>query len=213
LKIKFIDLVKIYRGEKFFTTHICGLKRKLPIRQVDKDMWIASNHPLVLGRDVEFTKRIGKKLSKIIKNFNPDYLITAESKSLPLTYKISELLNLPEMIVARKNVKSYMENSYIKISIKSITTAEPQKLVLESDQVEKIRKKRIAIVDDVVSTGGTLTGLEKLVESAGGIITCKAAVWLEGPWYKKRDLIHLGILPVFVSKNKFEEMKKLFGGE
>jgi len=211
VKAEFKDLVKIYRYEKSFTTDVCGLKRELPIRRVDKDMWIASNHRLVLGRDVEFTKRVGEELSGSIKDFNPDYLITAEFKSLPLVYKISEQLCIQEMIVARKDVKSYMENSYIETLVKSITTAEPQRLVLESDQAEKISGRKVAIVDDVVSTGGTLLGLEKLVEKARGIITCKAAVWLEGPWYIGEDLIYLGVLPVFVSEMKFEELKKLYG--
>jgi adenine phosphoribosyltransferase len=209
VKAKFKDLVKIYMGEKSFTIDICGLKRELPICRVDKNVWIVSNHSLVLGRDVEFTKRVGKKLSDSIKEFNPDYLITAESKSLPLAFKISEQLHLQEMIVARKNVKSYMENSYIETSVKSITTAEPQRLILESDQAEKIRGRRVAIVDDVVSTGGTLKGLESLVEKACGIKACKAAVWLEGPWYRGKDLIYLGVLPVFVSKMKFEKLKKI----
>jgi adenine phosphoribosyltransferase len=118
MKAKFEDLVKVYRNEKYFTTNVCGIKRELPIRQVDKEIWIASNHLLVLGRDVEFTKKIGEELSKILKDYSPDYLITAESKSLPLAYKISELLGLSEMIVARKNTKSYMGESYKEFVIK-----------------------------------------------------------------------------------------------
>jgi len=212
MKAKFEDLVKVYRDEKYFTTNVCGIKRELPIRQVDKEIWIASNHLLVLGRDVEFTKKIGEELSKILKDYSPDYLITAESKSLPLAYKISELLELSEMIVARKNTKSYMGESYKEVVIKSITTAQPQKLVLESEEIEKMKNKRVAIFDDVVSTAGTLNGLEQLAKTAGAKIVCKAAVWLEGPWYRDEDLVYLSILPVFVTQKKFEELRTMFMG-
>ena len=213
MKAKFEDLVKVYRDEKYFATNVCGLRRELPIRKVDKEMWIASNHLLVLGRDVEFTKKVGEELSKTIKIYSPDYLITAESKSLPLAYKISEILQLPEMIVARKSAKSYMGNFYNEVVIKSITTAQPQKLMLESEETEKMKNKRVVIFDDVVSTGGTLSGLEKLVETAGAKIVCKAAIWLEGPWYRKEDLVYLSVLPVFVTQRKFEELKIIFGDD
>lgn len=206
MKVEFKDLVKIYGDEISYTTDICGLKRELPIRQVDEGVWIASNHSLVLGRDIPFTERASEELSNRIKDFYPDYLITAESKSLPLVYKISKKRGLQEMIVARKGIKAYMGSSYLMVQAKSITTAEPQKLVLEHDQAKKMKGKKVAIVDDVVSTGGTLVGLEELVEKAGGTVVCKAAVWLEGPWYANRDIIFLSILPVFVNEKKYTEL-------
>ena len=45
---------------------------------------------------------------------------------------------------------------------------------------EKLRGKRVMIVDDVISTGGSLEALAKLVEKAGGIPAGKAAVLAEG---------------------------------
>jgi adenine phosphoribosyltransferase len=213
MRVKFENLVKIYNGEKFYQTCVCGLKRDLPIRRVDEDLWIASNHQLVLGRDVEFTKKVAEELSKIIRKYNPDCLFTAEAKSLPLVYKISELLDFPSMLVARKGVKSYMEDSYIDVTVKSITTARPQKLILEYDEAKKMKDKKIAIVDDAVSTGGTLSGLEELVREADGIVSCKVSIWKEGPWYRNDDLIYLSILPVFVTEKRFKEMERLFGDD
>lgn len=203
MKVEFEDLVKVYRGESSFTIEVCGLKRELAICQVDNATWIVSNHPLVLGRDVEFTEGVGEKLSDRIRGFSPDYLITAESKSLPLVYEISKRLGLREVIVARKGKKAYMGKSYLEVQIKSITTAEPQKLVLELDQAKKIMGRKVAIVDDVVSTGGTLAGLEELVKKAGGTVVCKAAVWLEGPWCADKDIIFLSTLPIFVTEEKY----------
>jgi adenine phosphoribosyltransferase len=78
----------------------------------------------------------------------------------------------------------------------SITTKAKQVLILVKEDVDRVRGKRVCIIDDVVSTGGTITALERLIERAEGIIACKAAIWIEGPWYEG-DLIYLDELPVF----------------
>jgi adenine phosphoribosyltransferase len=195
-------LVKLYNGQTFYTTKICGLTRKLPLRKVSEDIWIASNHQLVLGCDVEFTKVAGKELAKRIKKHRPDFLLTAESKSLPLVYETAKNLNHKRIVVARKSPKAYMD-FYVEEEVKSITTKEPQKLILDKESIELIKNKSVCIIDDVVSTGWTLNALEKLAIKAGAKIKCRAAVWLEGPWYKG-DLIYLSILPIFVTKEKFD---------
>ena len=53
------------------------------------------------------------------------------------------------------------------------------------------------IVDDVISTGGSLEALAKLVEKAGGIPVGKAAVLAEGDAAKRDDILFLEELPLF----------------
>ncbi|MGB9728182.1 MAG: phosphoribosyltransferase family protein [Nitrososphaeria archaeon] len=89
---------------------------------------------------------------------------------------------------------------YIIESVKSITTKEKQSLILTEDDVESVRGKRVCVIDDVVSTGGTIEALVKLVEKAGGNIVCKAAVWREGPWYNVEEIVFLDSLPIFVDR-------------
>lgn len=62
---------------------------------------------------------------------------------------------------------------------------------------EKLRGKRVMIVDDVISTGGSLEALAKLVEKAGGIPAGKAAVLAEGDAAKRDDILFLEELPLF----------------
>jgi GPH family glycoside/pentoside/hexuronide:cation symporter len=56
------------------------------------------------------------------------------------------------------------------VTVNSITTAKEQHLYLDGADAEMMKGKRILIVDDVISTGESLTALEALVEKAGGII-------------------------------------------
>ncbi len=128
-----------------------------------------------------------------------ELIITAEAKSIPLAYAVATLLGHEKFIVVRKSVKGYMKE-FLEEEVKSITTREKQKLILSEEDSRSVEKRRVCILDDVVSTGKTLVALERLIAKANGIVVCKCAIWREGPWYKVEDLIYLDTLPVFVKR-------------
>ncbi len=176
---------------KTYTLHVAGLTRELPIIKLSYDLSIASF--VILG-DTEIVKKtapmIAKKLPEV------DFVVTAEAKGIPLAYEISKILNLNEYIVARKSIKAYMEEP-IEVEVNSITTTNSQKLYLNNQDAKKIKGKRVALVDDVISTGQSLKALERLVEKAGGKVLAKAAILAEGDAKDRKDIIFLEALPTF----------------
>ena len=176
---------------KTYTLNVAGLARELPIIKLSYDLSIASF--VILG-DTEIVRKtapiIAKKLPEV------DFIVTAEAKGIPLAYEISRVLNLNEYVVARKSVKAYMEEP-IEVEVNSITTTNSQKLYLNNQDAKKIKGKRIALVDDVISTGQSLKALERLVEKAGGKVLAKAAILAEGDAKDRKDIIFLEALPTF----------------
>ena len=176
---------------KTYTLHVAGLTRELPIIKLSYDLSIASF--VILG-DTEIVRKtapiIAKKLPEV------DLIVTAEAKGIPLAYEISKVLNLNEYVVARKSVKAYMEES-IEVEVNSITTTNSQKLYLNNQDAKKIKGKRVALVDDVISTGQSLKALERLVEKAGGKVLAKAAILAEGDAKDRKDIVFLEALPTF----------------
>ena len=92
--------------------------------------------------------------------------------------------------------KVYLVDPIIQ-KVQSITTLEDQNLVLDRIDVENIVGKKVCIVDDVVSTGGSLNALQILLEKINCEVICKAAVLLEEAGYDKDDLLYLERLPIF----------------
>ena len=176
---------------KTYTLHVAGLTRELPIIKLSYDLSIASF--VILG-DTEIVKKTAPMIAK--KLLEVDLIVTAEAKGIPLAYEISKVLNLNEYVVARKSVKAYMEES-IEVEVNSITTTNSQKLYLNNRDAKKIKGKRIALVDDVISTGQSLKALERLVEKAGGKVLAKAAILAEGDAKDRKDIIFLEALPTF----------------
>ena len=176
---------------KTYTLHVAGLTRELPIIKLSYDLSIASF--VILG-DTEIVRKtapiIAKKLPEV------DFIVTAEAKGIPLAYEISRILNLNEYVVARKSIKAYMEEP-IEVEINSITTTNSQKLYLNNQDAKKIKEKKVALVDDVISTGQSLKALERLVEKAGGKVVAKAAILAEGDAKNRKDIIFLEALPTF----------------
>ncbi len=120
-------------------------------------------------------------------------LVTPEVKAVPLAHAISVRTGLP-YVVARKTEKPYMVGS-AKKTVVSITTGKPQDLVIDGSDLPRLRGKRVAIVDDVVSTGGTLNGLIELLTDVGADVVATLVVFTEGA--SRQDVISLGHLPLF----------------
>ena len=176
----------------YHTVNINGFEAQLPILKLPSGIGIAFFN---LHGDNELTEHCGKELAKLLGDC--DVLITAESKGLQLTHCVARELGQRYYAVARKSKKLYMQDG-IEVTIgSSITTGKEQKMYLSKHDVDLIKGKKVGIVDDVVSTGASLQGLESLVEKAGGIIHKKAFVLAEADAADRKDVIYLATIPLF----------------
>ena len=123
-------------------------------------------------------------------------MITAESKGIPLVHEMARLDGNRRYLLARKAPKLYMRDP-LRVTVRSITTAAEQSLYLDGADVERVRGKRVLLVDDVISTGESLNALEALITEAGGQICGRMAILAEGDAQKRSDLIYLEKLPLF----------------
>ena len=176
-----------------YKMEIAGLERELQLFPVSDDLSIAA---FILFGDVEITQAAAKELLKVAPEF--DILFTAEAKSIPLIYEMAKQSGMNEYVVARKAPKVYMEN-LITTEVDSITTANLQTMCIGQREVDMVSGKRVLIVDDVISTGSSLSSMEYLIKEAGGTVVGKAAVLAEGDAMERQDVIALEKLPLFNS--------------
>ena len=179
--------------EGSYTLEICGLARELKKIQVAPDLVIAS---FVMLGDTKLIERCADALYEKIKNtVKADMLVCPEAKGIPLTHALAVRLDV-DYVVARKSVKSYMDRPIV-AEVKSITTKEPQIIVIDGPDAARLNGKNVCIVDDVVSTGGSINSLENVLHKTGCKVVSKVAVLLEEGGYSGDDLIYLKRLPVF----------------
>lgn len=170
---------------------VAGLERDLPICKVSDTLYIAG---FVIFGDPELTVACARELLKLAPAY--DYIITAEAKGIPLVHEMARQAGNEKYFLARKGPKLYMTGVF-ESAVRSITTAKEQHLYLDTADAALMKGKRILIVDDVISTGESLTALEALVEKAGGVICGKMAILAEGDAQSRPDLVYLEKLPLF----------------
>lgn len=170
---------------------VAGLERDLPLCPISDKLYIGA---FVLFGDVELTERCAEELYKRAPEH--DLLITAESKGIPLIHAMCRISGKNRYVLARKSVKLYMKD-VVECTTQSITTASAQTLYIDGDDAAFMKGKRVLIVDDVISTGGSLASLENLVNQAGGEIVGKMTILAEGDATKRDDIIYLEKLPLF----------------
>jgi adenine phosphoribosyltransferase len=177
---------------EFFTVKIAGLTRELPLFEVKPGLKIAILN--ILG-DTELVQACAKALKRKLAKVEYDAFVTAEAKSIPLAYALSVATGKP-YIVLRKSYKAYMGDA-LKAETLSITTGEPQTLILDEKDRGLISGKKAVIVDDVISTGSTLAGMRMILSKAGAEIAAETAIFTEGERSQWMNIIALGHLPLF----------------
>ena len=171
---------------------IAGVKRDLRLFEIKPGLKIAILN--ILG-DTELVQACARELSQKLQEVEYDILVTAEAKSIPLAYALSVETKKP-YVVLRKTYKPYMGDALTAETL-SITTGQPQVLILDEKDRELIKNKKVVIVDDVISTGSTLQGMHMILERARANIVAETAILTEGDRAQWMHIISLGHLPLF----------------
>ena len=175
---------------EYYKMKIAGLERNLEKFPVSDNLDIAA---FIIFGDVELTVAACGELLKKVPDF--DVIITPEAKSIPIAYEMARQSGKP-YIVARKGLKVYMRNP-LEVSVNSITTQKEQHLILGESEVNLLKGKKVLIVDDVISTGESLSAVRELVKEAGGFEAAACAFLAEGDAAERDDIIFLEKLPLF----------------
>ena len=177
---------------EYYDIEIAGIKRQLRLFEIKPGLRIAILN--ILG-DTELVQACARELGKKLNGTKFDVLVTAEAKSIPLAYALAVEMNKP-YIVLRKTYKPYMGDA-LKAETLSITTGQPQILVLDEKDREFMKGKKVLLVDDVISTGSTLQGMKMVIGKAGAEVVGVAAILTVGDRSQWMDIVSLGHLPLF----------------
>ena len=170
---------------------VAGIERDLVLCPIGENLNIGA---FILFGDVELTEKCAEALYERAPEH--DVMITAESKGIPLIHAMCRISGKNRYVLARKSVKLYMKD-VVACETQSITTSAKQTLYIDGADAEYMKGKKVLIVDDVISTGGSLLSLENLVKLAGGEIVGKMTILAEGDATGRDDIIYLEKLPLF----------------
>ena len=157
-----------------FNVKVGSISRDLPAVQVGN----VNRVPLVefIG-DSEFTNETAQAMLPLIPE-GTQILLTVVTNALPLTHEISDRSGIP-YVCARKKRRTYLTDPMIQ-EVPSMTLGVSETLWLDGLHAQRLKGRKVTIVQDVVASGGTGKALARFVERAGGTVIGYLAAFKQG---------------------------------
>jgi adenine phosphoribosyltransferase len=151
---------------------------------------------------VTFMERAGKELAEVLLPYEVDVIATVATMGIPLAVEVTRYLGLDRYVVLHKTPKIHLADA-ISEPVRSITTDAEQRLLFDRARIDDVRGKRVAIVDDVISTGASTGATLRLLRGVGanvvaiGTLVTEAGLWRAALGDDARMVRALGSIPVF----------------
>jgi purine operon repressor len=116
--------------------------------------------------------RMGEILAGWFRETRPDFVVTVETKGIPVALMVARCLNVP-MITARRDVR-ISEGSVVSINYVTGSTHKIQSMSLPKRAVGE--GQRALIIDDFMKRGGTLRGVVDLMREFSVTVAGMAVV-------------------------------------
>jgi len=173
---------------------------ELPIVSLSDDLALALLITVDMG--IAFMTRAGEELAEILTPYDVDIVATVATMGIPVAVEVTRHLGLDQYAVLHKTPKIHLADS-ISEPVRSITTDVPQRLLFDRSRVKDVAGRRVAIVDDVISTGASTGASLRLLRGVGaevvaiGTLVTEAGLWRASLGEDASMVRALGSIPVF----------------
>ena len=157
---------------------------------------------ITVDMGVGFMRTAGEELADVLRPFDVEIVATVATMGIPVAIEVSRALGLDQYVILHKTPKIHLADA-VSEPVRSITTNADQRLLFDRARIPDVAGKRVAIVDDVVSTGASTGAALRLLRSVGanvvaiGTLVTEAAVWKESLGDDAHMVRALGALPIF----------------
>jgi adenine/guanine phosphoribosyltransferase-like PRPP-binding protein len=173
---------------------------ELPLVPLSDDLTIA----LLISVDhgVAFSEVAGRELAELMRPFAPEIIVSVATMGIPLAIEASRALGLDDYVILHKTPKIHLGETWAE-PVLSITTEKPQRIRMDPARVDAVRGRRVAVVDDIISTGASLLAALRLVRRIGaepvvvGTMMTEASGWRAVLGADADNVRSLGSMPLF----------------
>ncbi|HTT59673.1 MAG TPA: phosphoribosyltransferase family protein [Acidimicrobiales bacterium] len=183
-----------------YVVDIGSQQLELPIVSLNDTLALALLITVDIG--VTFLERAGKELADVLEPYEVDIVATVATMGIPLAVEVTRHLGLDRYVVLHKTPKIHLADA-VSEPVRSITTDAEQRLLFDRARIGDVRGKRVAIVDDVISTGASTGATLRLLRGVGadvvviGTLVTEAGLWRDALGEDAQMVRALGSIPVF----------------
>lgn len=187
-------------GERTYPVEIGTQRVELPVVSLSDQLALALLITVDMG--VEFMSQAGEELAEILRPYEVDIVATVATMGIPLAVEVTRHLGLDQYVILHKTPKIHLADAVTE-TVRSITTDIDQRLLFDRARIKDVAGKRVAIVDDVISTGASTGAALRLLRRVGaeivsiGTLVTEASLWRESLGQDAPMVRALGSIPVF----------------
>jgi adenine phosphoribosyltransferase len=172
----------------------------LPLVPISDDLAIALL--ITVDHGVRFAEQAGSELAELLAPYDADVVVSVATMGIPLAIEVTRALGLDDYLILQKTPKIHLQDA-LSEPVTSITTGPPQRLLFDRARVSVVAGRRVAVVDDVISTGASVCAALNILRRVGatpvviGALLTEASTW-RAALGEDAVLVHaLGGIPVF----------------
>ena len=187
-------------GARTYSVEIGTQRVELPIVSLSEQLALALLITVDMG--VEFMSRAGEELAEVLRPHDVDIVATVATMGIPVAVEVTRHLGLDQYVILHKTPKIHLADAVAE-PVRSITTDVDQRLLFDRARIKDVQGKRVAIVDDVISTGASTGAALRLLRSIGanivaiGTLVTEASLWRTSLGEDASKVRALGSIPVF----------------
>jgi adenine/guanine phosphoribosyltransferase-like PRPP-binding protein len=187
-------------GARTYSVEIGSQRVDLPIVSLNDQLALALLITVDMG--VEFMSQAGEELAEILKSYDVDIVATVATMGIPLVVEVTRHLGLDQYVILHKTPKIHLADAVAE-PVRSITTDAEQRLLFDRARIDDVAHKRVAIVDDVISTGASTGAALRLLRGVGaeigviGTLVTEGSLWRSALGDDAQMVRALGSIPVF----------------
>jgi adenine phosphoribosyltransferase len=187
-------------GERTYSVEIGTQRVELPVETLNDQLALALLITVDMG--VEFMSIAGKELAEILRPYDVDIVATVATMGIPVVVEVTRHLGLDQYVILHKTPKIHLADA-VSEPVRSITTDADQRLLFDRARIKDVAGRRVAIVDDVISTGASTGAALRLLRGVGaeivaiGTLVTEASLWRSALGQDATMVRALGSIPVF----------------
>jgi adenine phosphoribosyltransferase len=183
-----------------YSVDIGSQRVDLPVVSLNENLALALLITVDMG--VSFMAKAGEELADVLASYDIDVVATVATMGIPLAVEVTRSLGLDQYVVLHKTPKIHLADA-VSEKVRSITTDAEQRLLFDRARIPDVEGKRVAIVDDVISTGASTGASLRLLRGVGadivviGTLVTEAGLWRTALGDDATKVRALGSIPVF----------------
>lgn len=125
-------------------------------------------------------RHVVQRMTEIARRATPDTVVGIPTLGLTYARPVAEAIGLPDFVALGHSRKFWYDDMLSEEVVSSTSPDQSKRVYLDPALLERVRGRRVVVVDDVLNTGGTMASALRVLQKARAHVAAIVVVLTEG---------------------------------